>query len=56
MNDFKFQIEQAAASSLRTLRRNSFSNEGFSEREISAIANAIAAAIEVYDQCKLQNN
>lgn len=45
-----FSIQNAAASKLQDLSRTSLSGEGFSSNEVSAIAAAIAAAIEEYDQ------
>jgi hypothetical protein len=48
------QIKQVAAHELQNLGRTSFSSNGFTKEEISAIASAISAAIEAYDKQKDQ--
>lgn len=47
-------IEAAAKNALGNLSRTSLSSEGFSNGEKEAIASAIAAAIQAYDEQKQQ--
>ncbi len=47
-----FSIKNAAVSALNDLGRTSFSEDGFTSREIDAIAEAITNAIAVYDEKK----
>ncbi len=47
-------IKRAAKQELQNIGRKSFSKEGFSDKEISAIAQAISAAIAEYDRQRNQ--
>lgn len=47
-----FSIKAAAKAELDTIARTSFSENGFSSAQIDAIANAIAAGIEAYEEQK----
>lgn len=45
-----FQIKNVASSVLNNLIRTSYSEEGFSEQQTNAIAEAISEAIAEYDK------
>lgn len=47
-----FSIKAAAKAELDTIARTSFSENGFSSTQIDAIANAIAAGIQAYEEQK----